>query len=728
MPGKIPLDQILQQSPIPGQTTEVVPAGNTNIFQRALAEILGLPVDLTNSAITGVLKAVGLPEYVIEDPVGGRAWLMDNTGITTDDLQAAVTGNFAAVMDAKSRFMERIKQGYSDMLIPDEEIASKELNKGHFGSGWLPDFAENASIMWNRELMRASKTSYTNTKVAPILIDLQTTDFKKAVDVVPEEKTSSLLDYFIQPAHAPTDVWADAYAEYDLTNLPYIDEDASLPRTIKDAQAINSVYYWDGEGEKHIALYKEQLDHFKETSSYSPAHDDSALTQAANWMESAAITGMQINFDEIGGSTATQVTNAWDNFKAAKTLDEATAALSFVSEVSTAQPSLDFQFDDIVDPHKYTTAGQRHSGLAPVYEDDYPYEPDDTPTEKLNQIALDSVVPAGSYPTGLPSINELQENISDQAVLPGETVVPQSVNLEQAIADLEANVIQPDEKSAWDKFKEILFDPADPTKLGDSAYADTMIRDQMAEEARKQTALMGTGPTQNIGNLPLSTWEDTPFNMDAVDTAMTNQQILDELTTPVQLEGWRDTYPSQDDTWEMDLYPPADTTDLGGSLTAGPQENIFVGLESDEQDALMTDNKLMDDYLKVREKIKPYQYPEYAIPFSRTEHEDYYPGSRAAANAAGFNFLGATKFNPDFANRQDDLRMIMGVPLGQTYTSDDWISTFGPKGVANAADINARIGMLQDEFFSSDDPASSGTSGVSIGSVGSGIGEPPSGA
>ena len=119
MPGKIPLDQIFQQSPIPGQTTEVVPASNTNIFQRALAEILGLPVDLTNAAITGVLNAVGLPEHVIEDPIGGRAWLMDNTGITTDDLQAAVTGNFTAVMDAKSRFMERVKQGYSDMLIPD---------------------------------------------------------------------------------------------------------------------------------------------------------------------------------------------------------------------------------------------------------------------------------------------------------------------------------------------------------------------------------------------------------------------------------------------------------------------------------------------------------------------------------------------------------------------------------------------------------------------------------
>jgi len=49
MPGKIPLDKLFQQSPI-GETNEVVPAGNTNIFQRALAEILGLPVDLTKRA------------------------------------------------------------------------------------------------------------------------------------------------------------------------------------------------------------------------------------------------------------------------------------------------------------------------------------------------------------------------------------------------------------------------------------------------------------------------------------------------------------------------------------------------------------------------------------------------------------------------------------------------------------------------------------------------------
>ena len=156
----------------------------------------------------------------------------------------------------------------------------------------------------------------------------------------------------------------------------------------------------------------------------------------------------------------------------------------------------------------------------------------------------------------------------------------------------------------------------------------------------------------------------------------------------------------------------------------------------------MTDNNLMTDYLAAREDayekfgnvygklptVEPYEYPEYGIPSSRTEHEDYYPGHRTAANTAGFGLFNAWGVNPAYRDRQDDLRMIMGVPLGETYTSDDWISTFGPRGVANAADINARIGMLQDEFFSSDDPASGGTSGVSSGSVGpGGMGEPPSG-
>jgi len=225
-----------------------------------------------------------------------------------------------------------------------------------------------------------------------------------------------------------------------------------------------------------------------------------------------------------------------------------------------------------------------------------------------------------------------------------------------------------------------------------------------------------------IGNLPLSTWGDTPFAMDAGDLSgdMTNQRILDELTAPMTWTGWQDNFP--DDLPESDLFPPADTRSLGGRLTAGPQENIsdiFVGLEETEKNALMTDNSLMTDYLTAREV---YKYPVYDTGGPKFEHEDYYPGSQAAANAAGFNFLGATPFNPAYNEYKDAQRMLMGIAPGAMFNSEDWIGTFGPKGVANAANINAMTGMLQDEYFSSDDPAM-GT----IGTIDSGINLGPEG-
>ena len=239
-----------------------------------------------------------------------------------------------------------------------------------------------------------------------------------------------------------------------------------------------------------------------------------------------------------------------------------------------------------------------------------------------------------------------------------------------------------------------------------------------------------------IGNLPLSTWGDTPFAMDAGDLSgdMTNQKILDELTAPMTWTGWQDNFP--DDLPESDLFPPADTRDLGGRLTAGPQENIFVGLETDEKNALMTDNSLMTDYLTARELaygkfanvygklpvVEPYQYPVYDTGGPKFEHEDYYPGSQAAANAAGFNFLGATPFNPAYNEYKDAQRMLMGIAPGAMFKSEDWIGTFGPKGVANAANINAMTGMLQDEYFSSDDPVT-GT----IGTIDSGVNLGPEG-
>jgi len=61
-----------------------------SIFQRLLAETLGLPVDMINAAISSILMAAGAPQHIIENPVGGRAWLMENKGMTIDDLVNAI--------------------------------------------------------------------------------------------------------------------------------------------------------------------------------------------------------------------------------------------------------------------------------------------------------------------------------------------------------------------------------------------------------------------------------------------------------------------------------------------------------------------------------------------------------------------------------------------------------------------------------------------------------------
>jgi len=328
-----------------------------------------------------------------------------------------------------------------------------------------------------------------------------------------------------------------------------------------------------------------------------------------------------------------------------------------------------------------------------------------------------SVVSAGAHPSGLPSINELQENIP--------------VDLQKAITDLEENAIQEDEQGWWDKVKDAL---TGPTVLGENPWADTVIREQMADEARKNTALMGTGPTMGIGNLPLSTWGDTPFSMDAGDLSgdMTNQKMLDQLNdfSPANIRQWGTQSPNMPGSMALD------PTWAGGLRGAGLGAEIFLGLDKDEQDTLMTDNNLMTDYLAARELaygkfanvygklpvVEPYQYPVYDTGGPKFEHEDYYPGSQAAANAAGFNFLGATPFNPAYNEYKDAQRMLMGIAPGAMFKSEDWIGTFGPKGVANAANINAMTGMLQDEYFSSDDPVT-GT----IGTIDSGINLGPEG-
>jgi hypothetical protein len=68
-----------------------------------------------------------------------------------------------------------------------------------------------------------------------------------------------------------------------------------------------------------------------------------------------------------------------------------------------------------------------------------------------------------------------------------------------------------------------------------------------------------------------------------------------------------------------------------------------------------------------------------------------YPGLKAASNAAGFNFLGATEWaNKDYKARMgtmtdmsNEARLKMGLPANTKFFSDDYIRVFDPKTVDN---------------------------------------------
>jgi len=117
---------------------------------------------------------------------------------------------------------------------------------------------------------------------------------------------------------------------------------------------------------------------------------------------------------------------------------------------------------------------------------------------------------------------------------------------------------------------------------------------------------------------------------------------------------------------------PIDIDPITTQSTYEQTDNFLEGLSQAMRNLLNSDPELMDQYLAARNNIM--------AQLDKTgykEHEDWYPGSRAAANAAGFNFLGATRFNPAYNEYKDAQRALMGLEEGQKFWSDDWINNLG---------------------------------------------------
>ena len=96
------------------------------------------------------------------------------------------------------------------------------------------------------------------------------------------------------------------------------------------------------------------------------------------------------------------------------------------------------------------------------------------------------------------------------------------------------------------------------------------------------------------------------------------------------------------------------------------------------------------------------------------EHDRMYPGLRAASNAAGFNFLGATEWgNKDYKERMETISTMAGKP-GEKFFSGDYIRVFDPRTTTNPfGNTTEEINTMIDNFSPGVSTSDAGTTDIS---------------
>ena len=108
-------------------------------------------------------------------------------------------------------------------------------------------------------------------------------------------------------------------------------------------------------------------------------------------------------------------------------------------------------------------------------------------------------------------------------------------------------------------------------------------------------------------------------------------------------------------------------TDEEESLTG-----YLEGLSQAMKNVLENDPELMAQYMAARSSI--------IAQLEKTgykEHEEFYPGSQAAATQAGFWGPMALGWNDSYNDYKDAQRELMGLQSGQRFWSEDWINNLG---------------------------------------------------
>jgi hypothetical protein len=117
--GLLSADPLAEKAEFMGRREEQQEAFSSPA-QVSIARSLGLPVDLLTAGINALIRSMGGPETLIDDPVMGSQWLMDNRGWTLDEVGAATKDALGATEEFVTEDLpQALWPGQSELIGPD---------------------------------------------------------------------------------------------------------------------------------------------------------------------------------------------------------------------------------------------------------------------------------------------------------------------------------------------------------------------------------------------------------------------------------------------------------------------------------------------------------------------------------------------------------------------------------------------------------------------------------
>ena len=612
------------------------------------AQMHDMAMDPTFAGDFGASQMAGVTDESI-------AALMGNEGTIENELNALALREVEAEEEEENQFLASIinPTSYDDIIGSATFRDPKaDLNKGHFGSGWLPDIIENFKTLVGKEFERSKQ------KTVDHLTNQGMTKKEAQKAVADDEgivsKISGSIDDLIQTINPLKTDWAqeNLYG----TQAPVVDP-----------------------------LQSKQ--DFMASKAFLSEEQEKAL------------------YGKLVGATAATKKERLSIQKQSKALEKEIEEL----KQKIAVFDLNFQtFDDDETLEAYTN----QIGISPLVGQG--------PTPAQAESLLGA---PGSWYGGTPVQEELGSGVG--ALSPSNL----NVSISQAAQDLQnqsdlSNLIALEESGPT--LDELLAgQPIGSSPLA-PAYNEAFnykgadfpgnaginaVGTQFGPQWGKTPDPLWAGETPpgplppgykaNMGEA-LKAW-DSPLQSayrpegQLPDTILQSPQdlVLEQLkqAPPAWMnQGWPDELPEYDQFFQKEdgglagmqegVYGPPSLTESAQSAFGPPDST--EGLSPVVIDQIESNPAVKEAYVNARQAII-----DQLLAAKKSSHEDYYPGSQAAAVAAGFWGPMATKINPAYSAYKDKQRAIMGLNPGQQFKSNDWINAFGG---LTPEQINALVG------------------------------------